>query len=127
MCQAQVRPIRAAKQQAWERGAGAVLPFPRGRSESRLKRRQPRTRRREAIGGMVLLGAGLLAAVASGGGPETAMTGGAVLLSAAGVGMMLSGLALIMHADTPDKPCGFRRRLFPVQPASEGKNRISYF
>lgn len=124
MCQARAGGMRNARRQAWERADGTVLPFPRGRSESRLQRRRPQARRCEAIGGLALLGAGLLAAIASGGGPESAMTGGMVLFSAAGAGMMLAGLTFVMHAEAPDKPCGLRRRLPPSQPARGGGDRI---
>lgn len=123
MCQARAGGMRNARRRAWERADSAVLPFPRGRSESRLRRRH-QVRRCESIWGVALLGAGLLAAIASGGGPESAMTEATVLFSAAGVGLMLAGLALVMHAEAPDKPCGVRRRIPSPQPVRGGEDRI---
>lgn len=71
---------------------------------------RPSLKRFQAIGGMALLGMGLLAAVASGGGPDATISGEAVALSSVGVGMMLSGLGLVTHADNSDREATLHRR-----------------
>ncbi len=67
------------------------------------QQRKIKVTRLQAMGGLALLGAGFMAAIASGGGPDTVMTGEVVALSVTGVGMMLLGLGMVMRADAKEQ------------------------
>lgn len=105
-----VQVNQKAKRYEWKRAERTRGGSACRRGISRQHHRGLRLKRFQAMGGMALLGVGLLAAVASGGGPDATISGEAVAFSSVGVGMMLSGLGLVTHADNSDREATLHRR-----------------